>query len=98
MNPISGVTSNPALTAATGSSTAANSTSNSNTTQLQGDDFMKLLLTQLRSQDPLQPMDPTEFVAQLVQLNSLQQLIGIHQLLQSATGTSTTPSAPTQGA
>ncbi len=38
------------------------------------DAFMKLLLAQLRYQDPLQPMDDTDFIAQLAQLNTLEQL------------------------
>lgn len=38
------------------------------------DAFMKLLLAQLRYQDPLKPMDDTDFIAQLAQLNTLEQL------------------------
>ncbi len=37
-------------------------------------DFMKLLLTQLRSQNPLKPMDNSEFTSQLVQFQPLQKL------------------------
>src|SRR5258708_10182052 len=48
---------------------------------LTGNDFLTLLTAQLKSQDPLQPMDPTAFVGQLVQFNSLQQLIDINQKL-----------------
>ena len=39
-----------------------------------GDQFMKMLVAQLKNQDPLNPMDPTAMTAQLTQLNSLQQL------------------------
>ena len=46
--------------------------------------FLTLLITQLRSQNPLEPMDPNEFVAQLAQFNSLSQLIEIKQLLAEA--------------
>lgn len=48
--------------------------------------FLTLLITQLRSQNPLDPMDPNEFVAQLAQFNSLSQLIEIKQLLAEANG------------
>ncbi len=38
------------------------------------DQFLQLLTTQLRYQNPLDPMDNTEFVAQLAQLSTLEQL------------------------
>ncbi len=38
------------------------------------DQFLQLLVTQMRHQNPLDPMDNTEFVAQLAQLSSLEQL------------------------
>ena len=53
-------------------STAAKKTS-------EKDMFMTLLVAQLKNQDPLQPQDGTAFVAQLAQLNSLDQLSGIRE-------------------
>lgn len=38
------------------------------------DDFFKLLTTQLVSQDPLQPMQDTEFIAQMANFSSLSQM------------------------
>src|SRR5258707_12358945 len=35
-------------------------------------DFLKLLVTQMTSQDPLNPQNATDFVAQLAQFSSLQ--------------------------
>ncbi len=40
---------------------------------LSQEDFLKVLLTQLTFQDPLEPMDNGEFMAQFAQLTSLQQ-------------------------
>ena len=38
------------------------------------DAFLQLLTTQLAHQDPLQPQGDTEFIAQLAQFSSLEQL------------------------
>jgi len=47
------------------------------------DDFLKLLIAQLQNQDPLSPMDNQEFAVQLAQFNSLEQLIGVNEKLES---------------
>lgn len=46
------------------------------------DDFLKLLVTQLQNQDPLNPSDPTEFTAQLAQFSSLEQLFSVNASLE----------------
>ena len=43
--------------------------------------FMTLLVAQLKHQDPLAPQEGAEFVAQLAQFNSLEQLININDRL-----------------
>jgi flagellar basal-body rod modification protein FlgD len=40
---------------------------------LQQEDFLKLLLTQLSFQDPLEPLDNQEFLAQVAQFTGLEQ-------------------------
>ncbi len=42
------------------------------------DAFLKLLITQLQNQDPLNPTDSTEFTAQLAQFSSLEQLSNVN--------------------
>ncbi len=63
-------TDNSARAAAT-YSTEKNTTAND---MLGKDAFLKLLVTQLRYQDPLSPMDDREFVAQMAQFSTLEQM------------------------
>jgi len=46
------------------------------------DTFLQLLVTQIRNQDPLNPQDPTEFVTQLAQFSSLEQLLEMRKALE----------------
>jgi flagellar basal-body rod modification protein FlgD len=50
------------------------------------DMFLKLLVTQLQNQDPLNPTDSSQFLSQLTQISSLEQLVGIHGDLDTVTG------------
>lgn len=50
--------------------TVENSKQSSN--ELGKDAFLKLLITQLKYQDPLNPMEDREFIAQLVQFSTLE--------------------------
>ena len=47
------------------------------------DTFLQLLTTQLRNQDPLEPMDTNEFTNQLVQFSSVEQQIQTNSYLES---------------
>ena len=52
---------------------AIGSTGSTSASAIQAD-FMKLLITQLRNQDPLAPMDNAQMTSQMAQLSQLQQL------------------------
>ncbi len=47
------------------------------------DDFLKMLLAQLKNQDPLKPVDGTDFAAQLAQFTSIEQLTNMSTQLAS---------------
>lgn len=78
----------------------ANTTSNSSVGSaasqgISSNDFLTLLVTEMKNQDPTQPTDPNAYIQQLVGVNSLQQLISINQDL---TTTATTPATATKPA
>ncbi len=55
------------------------------------DEFLKLLVTQLKHQDPLSPMKDNEFIAQMAQFSSLEQMTRMNKkmgsLIQEASNT-----------
>ena len=44
--------------------------------------FLKLLVTQIKNQDPLNPSDSTQFLTQLAQFSELEQMIDVNSNLQ----------------
>ena len=56
-------------------------TTESNQSVMGKDDFLHLLVTQLKNQDPLNPSDSTEFTAQLATFSSLEELQNINSKL-----------------
>ena len=48
--------------------------SNSSNTAMQMEDFLQLLTSQISNQDPLEPMKDTEFISQMANIASLEQM------------------------
>jgi len=66
---------------ATGTTTAAEQMKKA--TGMNKDDFLKLFITQLQNQDPLNPMDGTQFIGQLAQLTQVEQAYNTNSNLQN---------------
>jgi flagellar basal-body rod modification protein FlgD len=64
--------------AATTTAAAAKTASSSKNNALGQEQFLTLLVAQLKNQDPLNPSDPTEFTAQLAQYSQLEQLFNLN--------------------
>jgi len=58
----------------TGAVTAGTALENTNKSLLVSDEFLKLLTVQLSSQDPFNPMDDKEFISQMANFSSLEQM------------------------
>jgi flagellar basal-body rod modification protein FlgD len=74
---------------ATSSATSGGSVTSSGRASLAStfDTFLALLTTQMKNQDPLSPMDSTEFTNQLVQMTGVEQQLLTNDLLQSLVNT-----------
>ena len=67
-------TDSPAVSSTSSAGSTSSSSSGVNENQ-----FLKLLVTQLKNQDPMSPTDSTQFMGELAQFTQLQEVMGIHQ-------------------
>jgi len=91
----SAITGSSPTAAADTSNTTNNPTNGNNIDSGLGENaFLQLLVTQLKNQDPTQPQDSSQFLAQLAQFSQLEQLAQINtqiqQLVTLAGGSSST--------
>lgn len=77
----------PVSNGAASSSSASSSASTANISGIAPSEgtFLTLLVSQLKNQDPLNPTDSTQFVSELAQFSSLEQLMTINQNVGSVT-------------
>jgi flagellar basal-body rod modification protein FlgD len=88
-SPMSGATAESGSSSNSGNS----SSSSSSDSKISSTDFLTLLCTELKHQDPTSNADPNEYVNQLVNVNSLEQLIRINDTLTSKLGGSSSNSS-----
>ncbi|MDN2580750.1 flagellar hook assembly protein FlgD [Aquibium sp. ELW1220] len=69
----------PAVT----SSTATTTSSQANATTVDYESFLRLLVTQMKNQDPTAPMDSTDYVAQLATFSQVEQTVQTNSKLDS---------------
>ena len=86
----------PGATAMDSSASGTDGSSSTDSATISANDFLTLLVTEMQNQDPTADTDPNEYINQLVNVNSLEQLININQTLSSAAG-STTPTGGVTG-
>ncbi len=81
-------------------SSAAASSASATSSTITANDFLTLLVAEMKNQDPTQPTDPSAYISQMVDVNSLQQLVGINAgitSLDTAAGASTTGTGAVSG-
>ncbi|MEF2071743.1 flagellar hook assembly protein FlgD [Consotaella aegiceratis] len=82
MTSVSSVTSTTATT-------STSSTSDSSSASLDYDAFLQLLVAELENQDPLEPMDSSEYMAQFATFSQVEQTIKTNTKLDSLLAVST---------
>ena len=80
---------NPAGTSTTAQTYANNQSEAASKTQVDYQSFLKLLVAQMKNQDPTDPMDSTQYMAQLASFSNVEQSVQINQKLEQMLQSST---------
>ncbi len=78
MSTVNGVNSTYEAQAAAATSNNTSTSSSKTTSDVSTSEFLQLLVTQLQNQDPMNPMDNSQFLTQLATFSSMEQLISIN--------------------
>jgi flagellar basal-body rod modification protein FlgD len=89
----SSLTQQAARASAYATSEPSSTSTTTDSTTITSADFLTLLVTQMKNQDPTQPTDPTQYVQQLVGVSSLEQLIDVNKQLTSLGGSTASTSS-----
>ena len=76
--------------------TSSSSKESNGFASLDAEDFFSLLIQKMQNQDPLEPMDDSEFISQITQFTTLEQMRGITsavELMAAAQASSTNAQA-----
>jgi flagellar basal-body rod modification protein FlgD len=65
-------------------SSPTETTKKNSTDDLGKDAFLKLLIVQLGNQDPLSPMNDTEFISQMAQFSALEQMTNLNNSMAAS--------------
>jgi flagellar basal-body rod modification protein FlgD len=86
MAAVTGTTDTPKGTSIFSARTPKKPGEGQNSADLGKDDFMKLMMAQLKHQDPMKPMDDQAFIAQVAQFNSLDQMTKLNETITAMFG------------
>lgn len=93
VSPLSSATDARSTAADAGTSSSSSQTSSTTaSSSVDQNQFLTLLVAQLKNQDPMNPTDSAQFMGELAQFSTLQEVIGVHQdfnSLLSASGVTT---------
>ncbi|MFE1602417.1 flagellar hook assembly protein FlgD [Methylobacterium sp. ID0610] len=80
---VTGTSSAASATSQTSANSTSAKTTSSTAASLNSDNFLSLLLTQLKNQDPTKPMDSTDYMGELATFSEVEQSTKTNQKLDA---------------